>query len=395
MKLASFSDCVDVFVVVDTPAGRLCSGNGGLVEAFAASALTPLPSDLRLYVDPFNPPQMAPITIPPPPPPSTFSQRPNLSLTSLTRERELRIQPQKRRKPPQGNLDVDSPIFKAKKFLGDSSLLMPSTNSSFPTQSSTNNEAGKIDDSMNTQFDADVTMEATFPSANGDASSSELHHHRSRTSLTNRTLSHDKGLSHDNDRLTSLIKTEILPPSSSKHDSIVADDDFIELSSGEDSSSSYSIKRDHPPSSLTFAESSSVELVPTPFGSIDNATDDVISYVNANVPSLKLEAFRVASGELVSSRGSVENRLASSVAYDAGKALADIKPEVVGGDAAKAFFNHHFETWLSQFDHLREHLKTMIPNGKPELGQTFTLLALLKMTARAAFKQKLKSKGKR
>jgi len=119
-------------------------------------------------------------------------------------------------------------------------------------------------------------------------------------------------------------------------------------------------------------------------------SEDVVTAVNAFVAANKVEAFSLSSGENICHRGSIENRLASSVCYDVGKVLADLKPPELVGAASKNFLIHNFEAWIGQFENLKCHLKTMIPNGNPELGQTCSLLAVLKMAARAAFNNKLK-----
>ena len=52
MKIGSLADTVDVLVIVDTPAGRLFSGGGRLVNSFLSSTLIPDSNDVQLYVDP-------------------------------------------------------------------------------------------------------------------------------------------------------------------------------------------------------------------------------------------------------------------------------------------------------------------------------------------------------
>ena len=64
LKSASLSEAVDIFVIVDTPTGRLCSGNGALLESFLTSTLTPSSRDLRVFVDAFHPPpQIMPLAL--------------------------------------------------------------------------------------------------------------------------------------------------------------------------------------------------------------------------------------------------------------------------------------------------------------------------------------------
>ena len=356
LKSASLSDGVDVFIVVDTPAGRLCSGNGGLLDSFLSSTLRPLGSDTQLFIDDLHPPKMIPLSH------STtngIAEQPNTNTVPLS---------------------------------GFNTPLSTALETQFLKRKLTSSKVALDDPSPKSQRRQLPSVPFDSPAPIGDAYP-PIH---IQGDSANRPIKFDHFTMNETSS-SFAIKNEIEPN--------LHVDEVIELSDDEDRGAPFSRSLRHPPPNGSAAGGGPRRgcTAIDPFLAVtsvdvdhsDGGLDSILSYVNGAVPAIKLEAFRTASGEMVSCRGSVENRLASSVAYDAGKALADLKPDTLTDEMAKAFLNRHFEAWISQFDNVREHLKAMIPNGKPELGQTFTLLALLKMTARAAFKQKLKTKAKR
>ena len=368
LKIGSLADSVDVLVIVDTPAGRLFSGKGGLVGAFLSSTLSPSPNDVQLHVDPdVIPAGKNPCVVPEQTRNPATNASQNLFKNNFsTRKRQSSdssnssLAKMKKGFPAEPHARVDSrPLtnetdFSNVRLSTDEEILLSQTQTSAIQSCDQTVKPSQI--LLHSQIGNSFAQSFNFP--------------------------------------TKCVKTEFDESLASQGQ------ELIELSSGDKSSTYVTLTggRQIAQSNLSKCGAdycvNTSDLTVASFAG-DVTMDDVISAVNNAVPPIKLEAFGTASGELVSVRGSVENRLASSLAYDAGKALADLKPISVGEMAAKSFFNRHFEAWVMQFDNLRGHLKTMIPNGKPELGQTFTLLALLKMTARAAFKQKLKSRAKR
>ena len=76
--------------------------------------------------------------------------------------------------------------------------------------------------------------------------------------------------------------------------------------------------------------------------------------------------------------------------YDFGKTLADVKPvHLTESQHVKSFFNVHFEKWIHQFVNLSPFFQKSVSNGRPEGGQTFTFLGLLRQCARTAFFQRV------
>jgi len=117
---------------------------------------------------------------------------------------------------------------------------------------------------------------------------------------------------------------------------------------------------------------------------------DLLEVVNSKLAMAKMDALKCISGENACSRGTVENRLSTSLCYDFGKTLADVKPfHVVDTSHVKSFFNVNFEKWVNQFVNLTPFFQKSVSNGRPEGGQTFTFLGLLRQCARTAFFQRV------
>lgn len=123
-------------------------------------------------------------------------------------------------------------------------------------------------------------------------------------------------------------------------------------------------------------------------GSDDDA--EFLEVVNSKLAAQKMHALKCISGENACSRGTVENRLSTSLCYDFGKTLADVKPhQLTDNTSIKMFFNVHFDKWIHQFVNLSQFFQKSVSNGRPEGGQTFTFLGLLRQCARTAFFQRV------
>lgn len=117
---------------------------------------------------------------------------------------------------------------------------------------------------------------------------------------------------------------------------------------------------------------------------------DLLKIINSKLAAAKIDALKCISGENACSRGTVENRLSTSLCYDFGKTLADVKPfHITDNSEIKSFFNVNFEKWVNQFVNLTPFFQRSVSNGRPEGGQTFTFLGLLRQCARTAFFQRV------
>jgi len=117
---------------------------------------------------------------------------------------------------------------------------------------------------------------------------------------------------------------------------------------------------------------------------------DFLAIVNSKLAAQKMDALKCINGENAFTRGTVENRLSTSLCYDFGKTLADVKPfHLTESQSIKSFFNVHFERWIHLFVNLSPFYQKSVSNGRPEGGQTFTFMGLLRQCARTAFFQRV------
>jgi hypothetical protein len=125
-------------------------------------------------------------------------------------------------------------------------------------------------------------------------------------------------------------------------------------------------------------------------GMIDEGEMELMHLLNANLSSQKIQTLKCIPPEHACIKGTPENRLSTSLCYDFGKALAEAKPDDMDEMQSREFFFKNFELWVSQFENLKRVFQKALPHGRPESGQTLTLLGFMRMSARSGFSQRSK-----
>ena len=287
LKIGSLADSVDVLVIVDTPAGRLFSGKGGLVDAFLTASLKPSPADVQLFVESG--------AIPP-------GLNPDLGAS--------------------GNNQDFVPYGSNSGFFHEGTLRGRSFGST-PTQSNLHNalsaKSSRKRFSSNSLTPSPSKMKKTVQPSREDSSNQSKNNCAGNFATDSFSLQVQNSFTHPLNGASfpeyPLIG-ELTQVKSEMNESFESpQNELIELSSGDENSSSpvTTAASQDPVAKTTFSDNildGLVEPSKLPFGCVDESFEmsDVVVAVNAAVPRLKLEAFGAASGELVSVRGSVENR---------------------------------------------------------------------------------------